>query len=170
MILKLIGSLLIVAACGSVGFYAAAACRREEKILRQFIFCLNFMECELQYHLTSLPDLCRQTAAKSDGPLKAFYVNLATELEDQISPDTERCVMAALAKVKDMPGMTGEAIMMLARTLGRFDIQGQLSGIDETRQECCRKLEELTQNKTLRLRSYQTLGLCAGAALAILLM
>lgn len=170
MILKLIGAMLIIAACGGVGFYAAAIHRREEKTLRQFVFCLDFMECELQYHLTPLPELCRQTAAKASGPLSIFYTNLVIEFEDQISPDTERCVMAALAKVKDMPGLTRESIELLGRTLGRFDIEGQLSGLEATRQECHRKLEELTHNQTLRLRSYQTLGLCAGAALAILLM
>jgi len=58
----------------------------------------------------------------------------------------------------------------LGGNLGRFDIPGQLRGLENTRKECCDKLQMLTQNNDSRLRSYQTLGLCAGAALAILLV
>ena len=61
-----------------------------------------------------------------------------------------------------------DALILLGRWLGRFDLDGQLKGLDAVRQECRRHLEELNNNREVRLRSYQTLGLCAGAAIAIL--
>lgn len=170
MTLKIIGALMIITACGGYGFLAAFSHRREERVLRQFIYCLDFMECELQYRLTPLPELCRQTAREASGPVKSLFSDLAMEMEDQISPDVMQCVSASLAKVPDMPGLTRKGVMLLGRTLGRFNIDGQLSGLEGTRAECSRMLEQLTHNQTQRLRSYQTLGLCAGAALAILLI
>jgi len=47
-------------------------------------------------------------------------------------------------------------------------MEGQLKGLESVRQECRRQVETLSYNRDARLRSYQTLGLCAGAALAIL--
>ena len=57
MILKWIGVALVVAGCGSVGFKISANHRKEEKALRQLIGILDYMECELQYRLTPLPEL-----------------------------------------------------------------------------------------------------------------
>ena len=166
--IKLFGALLVIAGCGGFGFFIAAEHRREEKTLRHFISVLELMECELQYRLTALPELCRQAAFESRGPLKKTFSFLADELEDQISPNVEKCVDAALAKVKELPKLTAEAMELLGRSLGRFDVEGQLKGIASVRAECVRIMESYTQNQDVRLRSYQTLGLCAGAAIAIL--
>ncbi len=168
MTIKLLGAIFIIVGCGGFGFRIAANHLREEKTLRQLISILDFMECELQYRLTPLPDLCRQAAGQSSGVLSAVMLTLTQELEDQISPDVERCMSAALSKYKDIPEQTRQLLELFGRSLGRFDLSGQLKGIEGVRQECNRKLQQLTANKDVRLRSYQTLALCAGAALAIL--
>jgi len=54
--------------------------------------------------------------------------------------------------------------------LGRFDLPGQLEGIQAVRKRCEESLESIRKNRNERLRSYQTLGVCAGAALAIILI
>lgn len=166
MLLKVLGAVLIVAGCGGVGFRIAANHRREECSLRQLICALDFMECELQYRLTPLPQLCRLTA-KEFVQLPIFEA-LALELESQISADMERCMASALRRVKNVPHETEQALLQLGKSLGRFDLQGQLRGFEAVRQECRRNLEYLGNNRENRLRSYKTLGLCAGAALAIL--
>ncbi len=168
MILKLLGAIFVIAGCGVFGFYLAAGHRRQEAALRQLISVLDYMECELQYRLTPLPELCRQAARECSGVLKHAFLELSRELEDQIAPDVQRCMTAALSKCPDMPSRTLEALQLLGRSLGRFDIDGQLKGLEAVRQECRRSLGQLAQNREYRIRSYQTLGICAGAALAIL--
>ncbi len=170
MIVKIIGAICIVAACGGVGFMMAANHRREERTLKQLICALDYMECELQFRMTPLPELCRQTAAETEGILRKIFAMLANELEDQICPDVKSCVGVVTAKLRDIPAQTRESIRLLGQTLGRFDLQGQLKGLDSVRQECRIKLGKLMGNAETRIRSYQTLGICAGAALVILLM
>lgn len=168
MNLKILGAVLVIVGCGGFGFMIAATHRREEKTLQQLMAALDHMSCELQYRLTPLPELCRQAAAESSGVVRAVFCTLVQELESQISPDVERCMRAALSKVKDMPKLTNEAMLLLGRSMGRFDLEGQLMGLESVRQSCCIRAESLAKNRDIRLRSYQTLGLCAGAALAIL--
>ncbi len=168
MILKIIGVILVVAGCGGVGFRIAANHRQEEKALRQLIGILDYMECELQYRLTPLPSLCRQAAKEFKQIPGKVFLEMAIEMEAQISPDMECCMSAALEKVKEIPSVTRDTLVLLGRSLGRFDLDGQLKGLEAVRQECRRNLELLGSNRDTRLRSYQTLGLCAGAALAIL--
>ena len=168
MSIKILGAILVIIGCGGFGWKLAAMHRREERMLREFISILDYMACELQYRMTPLPDLCRQAAAECKVQLRTVFMLLARELEDQIQPNVEQCVNAVLMKVKSLPEKTEEGMVLLGRSLGRFDIEGQLRGFESVRQECRRALESLTRNKDVRLRSYQTLGLCAGAALAIL--
>lgn len=170
MTIKWIGAILVVLGCGSVGFAMSAAHRREERNLRQLISALDFMQCELQYRLTPLPDLCRLTAAQCRGSLRTLFLTLARELEDQINPDVYHCMNAALTKVPDLTKQTAEAVTSLGRTLGRFDLDGQILGLENARNNCRSTLEKLSDNREIRLRSYQTLSLCAGAALAILFL
>lgn len=170
MYLKIVGAAMVVAGCGGFGFTLAANHRREEKTLRQLIGVLDFMECELQYHLTPLPELCRQAAKESTGPLSGLYLHLARELEDQISPDVASCMRSALAKTPNLPPVTRSCLEALGMSLGRFDLNGQLRWLEAVRTSCRRELESLSSNRDVRLRSYQTLGLCAGAALAILFL
>ena len=170
MIVKILGSALVVAGCGGFGFKIAASRRKEEKMLRNLISALDFMECELQYRMSALPDLCRSTAAECSGQLQVVFRNFSTELEDQISPDVSSCMRAVLAKHAHLPSCTYEALCMLGESLGRFDMIGQLKGLEAVRAECRRKLNILSTGSDVVVRSYQTLGLCAGAAVVILLI
>lgn len=168
MAIKWIGAICVLAACGGFGFQIAATQKREEHSLLQLLRVLDFAECELQYRLTPLPDLCRNAAAECSGALNELFLCLSRELEDQISPNATSCMQAALGRVKNLPTQTGEVLLMLGASLGKFDLGGQIRGIDSVRHECNRRLDALSENQDVRLRSYKTLGLCAGAALVIL--
>lgn len=168
--LKLIGVILIIAGCGGVGFRIAANHKNEEKALYHLIGILDYMECELQYRLTPLPDLCRQVAREFTYAPSDVFLELALEMEAQLSPDMDCCMSVALSRSKSLPAITRSQLELLGKSIGRFDLEGQLKGLEAVRQDCRRNLEALGNNRESRLRSYQTLGLCAGAALAILLI
>ena len=168
MILKIVGACMIIFSCGGLGIWLATEYLREEKILRQLTSLLDLMECELQYRMTPLPELCRLAAMEATGILSSVFLRLTHALEDQISPDVKKCMDSVLQKTHDIPPITKSSLYMLGQTLGRFDMQGQLKGLEGVRRECRRNLDELYKNKTERTRRYQTLGLCTGAALIIL--
>lgn len=168
--LKILGVILVLAGCGGFGFKLAYTHIKEERSLRTVIRILDYMECELQYHMTPLPDLCRQAAAECNCTVRDVLYRLSTALEDRISPNVEESMTLALSAARDLPRLTLSAMELLGKSLGRFDLDGQLKGLESVRQECRRNLNELMQNRDVRLRNYQTLGLCAGAALAILLI
>lgn len=170
MRMKLLGAILVVCGCGGFGFAMASAHRRQEQMLRQLIRVLEYMSCELGYRMTPLPQLCRNAANVVQGPVQLVFRKLSEELEQQVAPDASMCMNAALAALPGLPESLTGLLRDLGTTLGVFDLPGQLRGMDAAIQTARKTLEALSENRTHRLRSYQTLGLCAGAALAILLL
>lgn len=170
MTLKVLGAFLVTIGCGGFGFMIAATHRRETAVLRDFIAALDTMECELKYRHTSLPELCRFTAVSSKGVVREILTDLAAELDKQVTPDVGKCMQAILCSRKDIPQLTMSALTLFSQSLGRFDLEGQLKGIETVRSECKQMLGTHMNNQDKRLRCYQTLGVCAGAALAILLI
>lgn len=167
MSIKYLGAILVILGCGGFGFSIAAAHRREERSLQQLLDVLQFMYCELQFHLTPLPELCRQAGKQGKGSVGEVFLELANQLDRQVSPEVCSCIQAAAAKC-DLSPRLRELLNSMGQTLGRFDLTGQLKGLEALRGRCTQELEGLSQNRDDRLRSYQTLGLCAGAALVIL--
>lgn len=165
---KWVGAILIIFGCGGFGLSLAAAHRREETLLRQLISALDMMASELSYRLTPLPDLCRQAGREARGCIQRVFLALARELDDQLAPDVAGCMRVAILEVPDMPQRIVSILTELGNSMGRFDLDGQLKGLEAARTQCRRQLDELNSNRDVRLRSYQTLGFCAGAAIAIL--
>lgn len=167
MIWKWIGAMLVIAGCGAVGFSVASNHRKTEAGLRHLKEALAYMESELSYRLTPLPDLCRLAGSEMKGMIGRAFLQFAGELDSQISPNVSACVNGMLCRI-ELPGAVQEGFRQLGTSMGRFDLEGQLKGLELVQEYCDRELEKMSQNRDERLRSYQTLGLCAGAALAIL--
>ena len=168
MNLKWMGAVLIIAGCGGFGFLMAWNLSREVSALRRLMGILDYMSCELEYRLTTLPEALRKATVSRDGCVNRVLIFLAEELENQVAPDVTSCMKAALGRTPELPKRTRAMLEELGISLGAFDLPGQLRGLESVRQNCSRLLMELEQNRAQRTRSYQTLGLCAGAALAVL--
>lgn len=167
--LRLIGAGCIVAGSGVFGFAMAAASRKEERQLRQLLGALEYLSCELSYRLTPLPQLCAGAAAGGSGGISDFFLELGQALDRQSEPDVQSCVRAILAK-RVLPASVMTILTEMGQTLGRFDLPGQLRGLELSIRETERVLRILREGAPQRRRSWQTLGLCVGAALAILFL
>ena len=165
---KLIGSVFVIISCAGFGFITASEHYREVKSLKNLVDCLNYMEWELKYRMTHLPDLCNDITNQFGGIIKSIFKDLAESFDMQSEPDAQHCMERILSNRKDVPSYTKTALYYLGRSLGKFDLEGQIKGIHSVRVECVRNLEHLQNNQAVRIRSYKTLGLCAGAAIAIL--
>lgn len=167
--IRMIGAGMIFLGCGGFGFTMAASSRREEERLVRLVAGLEYMVCELSYRQTALPELCRGAAEVCGGQVGTFFLELAKELEQQLAPDVQVCVYEVLERLpvsKELRRLLSEA----GATLGRFDLPGQLRGLEAAVRSAELELRRVRDGAGQRRRSYQTLGLCAGAAVAILFL
>lgn len=168
MNIKWLGAALILSGCGGVGFRMAAEIRQQENLLQQMIRILHLLEAQLQYRLSPLPELFRYASKESSGTLRALFQKLSVRLSCQEADDVSSCMDIVLQEYPSLPRIVRKQLRHLGRSLGRFDLPGQLQGLRAVRSGCQADLSHLRKNAEVRKKSYQTLALCAGTSLVIL--
>ena len=167
---KLLGAVLIVIGCGSAGFISVAAYCAEELALKHPLRVIEHMASELKFRLPPLPGLCKTAAEISSGTVRQVWWSMSDLLERKDCADAKECMYAALKCCDKVPPQAKEVFIQLGDSLGRFDCEGQLQGLASAKALCLQKMNRLAENRDVRLRSYCTYGLCAGGAIAILLL
>ena len=165
--IRFYGALLLVTGCSGFGYSLSISHRREINMLRQLIYALQDMEWELKYRLSELPELCMVAGERLKGPLKYIFNDLSGKLKRNEVADISGSLNAILANTH-LPKRIRKNMRLLGHTLGRFDLEGQIQGLEMVRQQCRNDLNELEEGSSQRLRNYQTVAMCTGLALAIL--
>lgn len=170
MSIRQLGIILIIGGCSATGFSIGTALRRETRQLEQLIRAVAYMANQLRYTLTPLPELCRQAGSISSGALREVFLNLSRELEWQVEPDVYSCTAEALRKSGKLSGRGHSLFLDLGRSLGQFDLEGQLQELQRIEHSGRNALAEIRTDQQNRVKSCRTLGICAGVALAILMI
>lgn len=168
MNIRWFGAALILSGCGGVGVRMASEIRQQEKMLAQIIHIVHLLESELQYRLSSLPELCRLASKESSGILRELFQKLSVRISRQEYDDASICMDIVLQEYPTLPRSVRKHLRYLGRNLGRFDLPGQLQGLQTVRNACQTELSNLRKNSEIRQKSYQTLAICAGISLVIL--
>ena len=168
MTLRLIGAACILLCCAGFGFSVAAEHKREEKCLRELMKAVQFMICELEYRLPPLPGLIQGAAQQSSGIIQTYLQALSQRLMTQEDADATICAEEILKTVHPIPLRTKLILQQFGVGLGRFAMSGQVSCLKGIELLCQRDLRSLETDREQKLRSYRTLGICAGLALIIL--
>ena len=165
---RLLGALLIISGCGGFGISLVLEEKRQDSLLHDFLSALQFMQWDLQYRLTPLPDLLQKAAEQSGGQVREVLKSVSGELQQQVLPDVSSCMQKVLRDRGEIPRSVLRIFRKLGLSLGSFDLPGQLEGLKEVEKLCRMEIDRLAAGKAQRFRSYETLGFCAGLALAIL--
>ena len=169
MDIKWIGALMLIAGFGYLGFSFGASFQKDIQCLRQLEGHIEYMICQLQFRQPPLPVLCHELAERASVPVRELFLHLCDAFQQQSSPDVFGCFQWALRKCPALPKHTAYCIEMLGGTLGQFDLEGQVRGLESVLFSCKKKIEQLDADRDQRIRSYQVFGICAGVAVAILL-
>ncbi len=170
MNIRLIGALAVIIACGGFGLMLANAYRKQEKSLFFLQRMIGYIENDLSYRATALPDLLYEAGKLGSGCVQEVLVRLANALQSGEYTDAATAMEQILRSLPEVPDVLQNLFRQLGQSLGRFDIDGQLRELKAVSQNCTAVLDDMRLNRKMRIRNYQTLGLCAGLALAILLI
>lgn len=170
MQIRLFGIAIIFSVCVYLGIQYANTYRRDASLLRQLCLHIETMICMLRQEQSTLPEVFTRLEQEASSPLNQVFWNIGQAFAQQLYPDAGGCMASAISKVRNLPSNTREALTEFGHTLGRFDLDGQIRGAETVLQRAKDKLAGLERNADQRIRTYRAFGLCAGAALAILLI
>ena len=167
---KVFGAILIIAGSGGFGLLFAYTHKCELRTLDSLLRILEWMINDLRFRLTPLPTLCRMASNLGDSTLRPFFLKMEKKLNTHDSPDAYSCACGILDSTGNISTETKELLRQLGRSLGQFDTEGQIKCLESVREIANDRKKRMSSDMPQHLRSYQTLALCAGAALAIILV
>ena len=165
--LKWLGAAGICLACAGVGFSMARELEQQERLLGILLHKLGYIYRQLHYRATPLPELLLNAAGEEQDPISAIFRAIPGHLHGQ---NGQVAMEDALQTWKNIPEAVKTLLSLLGGCMGAFDLDGQLSHLESVMEECKRSMAHLAETKQIRLRNYRTMGICAGAAITILLL
>lgn len=169
--IRWIGFVLVVSGAAAAGISMAAAVRRSGEFYRQAQMALLHMKAEIEFKLTPLAEICGQLAVSCRQPLAGIFGAVETSLH--LAPGRPCGVQMRRAlqqKGLSMPEELKKTLTELFDTLGKQDVYAQLRAIDMAERRLQSALDELQREKKDRCRSYRVIGVCAGLAVAVILI
>lgn len=168
--LRWVGAALVFAGCGALGILLAGRLSGKVKALRAMAAALEQMEREMGFRLASMPELL-ESAAKTVGPPADGFFQRCLDGLEQLG---EKSLAEIWEETLDWAGDLGDpalaALRGLGVVLGQYDGESQRESLAGTRRELERCLQEARAEQARLGRVYTTLGITAGAVLAILLL
>ncbi len=165
---RLWGMLLLFCGAAGTGLSAAAAVRRTVRQLEQVQYSLEMMRCEIGCGMTPAAKLFAILGEACTGGVGRFYTSLGQAVA------SGRTIAAGAAEnrkhLSSLPEGAWQSLQELFASFGRFDQQAQLRLIDLADGQIHSLLQQLSGQKRQRCRCYETLGICTGIALVLLVM
>ena len=166
------GVIFIVASASSMGIRVALSLRRRCALLRQLMTALQLMKNEISFCGTPLPQTFALMAAACDGPLEQLFSQIAKDMDKRRWLTPLAAMQQALKNVPELPQGDRIALILLELSgkLGKYDLDSQRQGIDLALAQLEEERQKAEREQSLKGRTYETLGVCAGLAAAILLL
>ena len=167
---KILGVVSIVIGCASFGFYSVYKERKEITQLRALLRLLDAFKMELMHSSSPIAKILRIVANDPDNQIHNLFRQLADVLDQHVSPNVSHCMDMIITQHYDLTDTVRSALNMVGDSLGSYGLELQLAGLASVRASVSQTIKSLRDGQQERHRCMQTLWLCAGAGIAILLV
>ena len=166
--MKWAGVLFVVVSAGSMGFQIAASLNHRCRIRRELISVLQILRNEIEVRGTPLPQCFALMSASGKTVRSTLFGTGARDMDANRWVTPSDAMDRALTDLEE-PALR-QILMPLASQLGKYDLEAQLQGIVRAKQETDTLLCALEHERRIKSKTYRTLGICMGLAVAILLV
>ena len=166
--IKTIGILLVIFGASGTGFSMAFSVRQTISMVQQLLAAMEVMKNEISFRRTPLPELMRLLEIQSRGAVADFFGRLAEDFSRRQERTVEAIVRKQVAAARTFPPAVRQILLQLGSGLGQYDVEGQHRSIDLAVLRLRTLLDQYRNEQQARIRSYCTLGICGGLAIAIL--
>lgn len=173
MILKIMGGLLIMAACSLYGFAASNRYSLRPKDLRKLRSAIQMLETEIIYGSTPLPIALGNVAAKCVGGIRSFLSKVSEELISGWDYGLEAAWAGGVNKLVAETCMTAadrELIMDFGKVLGSSDREDQKKHFELFYIQLKRHEDVAEEERRKNEKLFKSLGFLSGLVIFIMLI
>ena len=175
IVLKIIGSGMIIVACGGFGAYPVRRMSIRINEMELFYFCLLRLKSEICHTMDSLPDALLNASqnAERKGSLYAKAFRLFSEKLREGGERYEVLLEHTIAEVFTENVITGEEIESFRRmflSLGGADKERQAGILGYYSEQVLGRMNEEKQKKKERGYLYRSMGVLLGVFLTVVLL
>jgi stage III sporulation protein AB len=170
--LKMIAIAIIFLSSTYIGFYYGESFRKRSKQLNSILKAVMFLNNEVMYSNTPLPEALKYISIKVDDPVSEILSSTASKLEDGESISVYDAFKDEYTKYKQYFNLNDEdrgIIKDFLKGLGESGVYGQDKLFNLTIENMkinCKSAEELGKKNS---KMYRAIGVCIGAMISIFL-
>ncbi|MDR2183142.1 MAG: stage III sporulation protein AB [Clostridiales bacterium] len=171
MIIRILGGILVCAACALLGLYMSHRGTLRARRLAEFRQTLVMLKSEIEFAAYPLPQAFANIAQRAEGDFADFYQELSRKLADKEMGLAEAWE-AGLAGLEDNHFSREDIQAMggLGSALGSIDSAVQIKAIDMAVAAIDDILPHLTVQNAKDGKMYRRLGLLGGALITVVLL
>lgn len=169
---KLLGSLLIMGACGLMGLGVARNYALRPRHIRALQWGLKMLETEIQYASTPLPLALRRVARGVDPAVSSLFARAAGLMVDGDPLPASQAWEGALEEFSRSTALCPEDLEVLARFgqyLGISEKAEQIKNLQLAKQQLAQQEVKAEGVKSRQEPLWRTMGFVVGLTLAIVL-
>lgn len=169
--IRWVGFILIVFGGAASGVLLAADVRRSLRQCRAVQNVLAYMKAEIEFHLTPLDEITKQVSAMMPHPLSAIFQSVSRDIRRMPGVPAGSLMRRALnvQRSKLAPELHG-ILAELFELLGKQDVLAQVRAVTLAEARLEQEIRRIDTEKKDRCRTYRTIGICAGLAIAVVLI
>lgn len=172
MLLKLLGSLIIVITSSWIGFIIAGYYRERPKQLRDFQSALQMLQTEIIYGSTPIPEALSRIAKKTNMPVSTFFQNVKEILYNYRGYTVDEAWEIALKNLHRESSLNKtdkEILSVLGNYLGISDKQDQIKHLKLTSSYLKKQEENAEEERKKNEKMWKYLGVLTGLMIILLI-
>ena len=168
MIIKIIGSLIIVGSTTIAGFILGDIVKGRFDQLMELQKAINIIKNEIIYSFDVLENILLTTSKHVKGPVSEIFRRASEIIYAKEVDSVKEAFDKALEYVNHNLNKDDiEVIRTMATSIGNFDINGESELLNLTLINIERQLKESEELKNKNLKMYRSLGVCIGLIIVI---
>lgn len=171
--LKFLGALCILSACGAYSFYYISCQRAGRKATGELSALLEHLGNSIRFQLEPLPSLIDRLSADASAPTAAFLAHLSACLNSEERPTLSVAwanAVNAYGTEHNLPPRATSVVLALGTHLGQADFETEAHRLIQASQQLAELAKELDTQGTTAEKTAKTLGLLLGAFIVIILL
>ncbi len=173
MILKIIGSIIVITASSFIGVFISKDCSKRPLQLKLLQSLIQMLENEIRFLSNYIPDAFKRISESVDNPVTEFFRATIDNLNNDSGLNASQAWEMAISSNIYKTALNREdrdILINFGKMLGNSDIEGQIKNIGFVLHQLSLQEKKAEENKKKNETLYKTLGFLGGIAVVLILI